>query len=370
MGQRVASLMPLPIRVVSLRRGDRSRLERLARSRTTPHRVVERTQIVLASAAGQPGSAICQQLGVSRPTVTCWLDRYAAEGVGGLLADRPRSGRPRRITAADEAAIVERTLHTKPPGEQSTHWSTRLMAQATGYHHATIARIWRAHGLQPHRVDWFKLSKDPAFVAKLRDVVGLYLHPPERAVVFAFDEKSQIQALDRTQPGLPLKRGRAGTMTHDYKRHGTTTLFAALEVATGRVLQDCMAQHRHQEFLRFMRHVERSVPAELALHVILDNYATHKHPRVRRWLARHPRVHFHFTPTSASWLNLVERFFSELTERQLRRLAVTSVDELIAAITRYVDHRNEHPTPFAWTATVRQILAKVNKANETLATLH
>ena len=362
--------MPLPTRVVALRRGDRRRLERLRRSRTSPHRVVERAQIILASAEGQPGSAICQQLGVSRPTVTCWLDRYESSGVAGLLTDRPRSGRPKRITPGDEAAIVERTLHTKPPREQSTHWSTRLMAQVTGYHHATIARIWRAHGLQPHRVDWFRLSKDPAFVTKLRDVVGLYLHPPERAVVFAFDEKSQIQALDRTQPGLPLKRGRAGTMTHDYKRHGTTTLFAALDIATGHLLQDCMPQHRHQEFLRFMRHVERSVAPELAIHVILDNYATHKHPAVRRWLARHPRVQFHFTPTSASWLNLVERFFSELTERQLRRLAVTSVAELIAAITRYIERRNEHPTPFVWTATVRQILAKVGKANETLATLH
>ena len=275
-------------------------MERLARSRTTPHRVVERAQIVLASAEGLAGSTICDRLGVSRPTVTCWLDRYATAGLPGLLADRPRSGRPKRITPADEAAIVERTLHTKPPGDQSTHWSTRLMAQVTGYHHATIARIWRAHGLQPHRVDWFKLSKDPAFVAKLRDVVGLYLHPPERAVVFAFDEKSQIQALDRTQPGLPLKRGRAGTMTHDYQRHGTTTLFAALDVATGRVLRDCMPQHRHQEFLKFLRQVEREVPTELAIHVILDNYATHKHPTVQRWLARHPRVHFHFTPTSAS----------------------------------------------------------------------
>jgi len=333
--------------------------------------VVERAQIILASAEGQPGSAICQQLGVSRPTVTCWLDRYERSGVAGLLADRARSGRPKRITPADEAAIVERTLHTKPPRDQSTHWSTRLMAQVTGYHHATIARIWRAHGLQPHRVDWFKLSKDPAFVAKLRDVVGLYLHPPERAVVFAFDEKSQIQALDRTQPGLPLKRGRAGTMTHDYKRHGTTTtLFAALDVATGQILQGCMPQHRHQEFLKFMRQVERSVAPALAIHVILDNYATHKHPAVRRWLARHRRVQLHFSPTSASWLNLVERFFSELTERQFRRLAVTSVAELMAAITRYIERRNEHPTPFVWTATVRQILAKVNKANETLATLH
>jgi transposase len=360
--------MPLPIRRIRLRRGDHRRLSTVARRRTTPHRVVERAQIVLASAAGESGMTICERLGVSRPTVTLWLDRYEREGLPGLLADRPRSGRPKQITSADEAAIVERTLHTKPP--QGTHWSTRLMAQATGYHHATIARIWHAHGLQPHRVTWFKLSKDPEFVAKLRDVVGLYLDPPERAVVFAFDEKSQIQALDRTQPGLPLKRGRAGTMTHDYKRYGTTTLFAALDVASGHVVQECLPRHRHQEFLKFLRRVERGVPAELEIHFILDNYATHKHPTVRRWLARHPRVHFHFTPTSASWLNLVERLFAELTERQLRRLAVTSVGELIAAITHYLEQRNADPKPFVWTASVRHILAKVKKANETLATVH
>ncbi len=362
--------MPLPIRVIALRRGDRDRLERLTRSRTTPRRVVERAQIVLASARGEPGNAICERFGISRPTVTLWLDRYEDEGMRGLLSDRPRSGRPKEITPADEAAIIERTMQTKPPEGVSTHWSTRLMAQATGYHHATIARIWRSHGLKPHRVDWFKLSRDPEFVAKLRDVVGLYLHPPERAVVFAFDEKSQIQALDRTQPGLPLKRGRAGTMTHDYKRHGTTTLFAALDVATGELLQDCMPQHRHQEFLKFMRQIEQSVSSDLSIHVVLDNYATHKHPAVKRWLVRHPRVQFHFTPTSASWLNLVERFFSELTERKLRRLAVTSVDQLVEAITGYIERRNENPKPFVWTATVRQIMKKVNKANETLATLH
>ena len=361
--------MPLPIRKIALRRGDRSRLEQLVRTRTTPHRVVERAQIVLASAGGAAGNTICAQLQVSRPTVSRWLDRYDADGVSGLEVDRPRAGRPKQITLADEEAIVERTLRTKPPKE-ATHWSSRLMAEVTGYHHATIARIWRTHGLKPHRVKQFKLSTDPAFVTKLRDVVGLYLDPPERAVVFAFDEKSQIQALDRTQPGLPMKKGRAGTMTHDYKRHGTTTLFAALNVATGSVLNDCMPHHRHQEFLKFMRQMERGVASDLAIHVILDNYATHKHPKVKRWLARHPRVHFHFTPTSASWLNLVERFFSELTERRIRRLAVTSVDQLIEAITQYIDHRNEHPTPFVWTATVRQILIKVNKANKTLATLH
>ncbi len=343
--------MPLPIRRVRLRRGDHRRLSQVSRSRTTAPRVVERAQIVLASAAGDSGTTICERLGLSRPTVTRWLDRYEAAGLPGLLADRPRSGRPRQITPADAAAIVQRTLHTKPP--QGTHWSTRLMAQATGYHHATIARIWHAHGLQPHRVTWFKLSKDPEFVPKLRDVVGLYLDPPERAVVFAFDEKSQIQALDRTQPGLPLKRGRAGTMTHAYKRYGTTTLFAALDMATGRVVQECMPRPRHQEFLKFLRRVEREAPADLELHFILDNYATHKHPKVRRWLARHPRVHFHFTPTSASWLNLVERRFAELTERQLRRLAVTSVAELIAVLTPYLEQRNVDPKPFVWTASVR-----------------
>ena len=361
--------MPLPIRQIALRRGDRTRLEQVIRTRTTAHRLVERAQIVLASAAGASGNAIGARLGVSRPTVSRWLDRYDGAGVAGLLVDRPRAGRPKAITLGTEEAIIERTLHTKPPKDAS-HWSTRLMGEVTGYHHATIARLWRAHGLKPHRVKQFTLSTDPAFLRKLRDVVGLYLHPPERAVVFAFDEKSQIQALDRTQPGLPMKKGRLGTMTHDYKRHGTTTLFAALDVATGTVLQECMPHHRHQEFLKFMRQMERRVASELAIHVILDNYATHKHPKVQRWLAGHPRVHFHFTPTSASWLNLVERFFSEITERQIRRLAVTSVEQLITAITEYIDHRNQQPVPFVWTATVQQILKKVNKANKTLATLH
>lgn len=244
------------------------------------------------------------------------------------------------------------------------------MAAATGLDPMTISRIWRAHRLQPHRVEHFKLSRDPEFVAKLRDVVGLYVHPPERAVVFSFDEKSQIQALDRTQPGLPLKPGRCGTLTHDYKRHGTTTLFAALDVATGEILHECRPRHRHQEFLRFLREVEKHVAPELDIHFILDNYATHKHAKVQRWLARHPRVTFHFVPTSATWLNLVERFFSELTTRQLKRLAVSSVAELIAAITQYIEHRNHDPKPFTWTATPKLILTKVAKVQETLATLH
>lgn len=362
--------MPLPIRVIRPRRGDRARLTALVRSRTTPQRVVERARIVLSSAAGKSGSTICREVGVSRPTVTLWLDRYEAGGIEALMADKPRPGRPKRLSLADEEDIVRRTTLTKPPAGRGTHWSTRLMAEVTGLHHSTIARIWKAHGLRPHRIRSFKLSNDPAFVEKLRDVVGLYLHPPERAIVFSFDEKSQIQALDRTQPGLPLKRGRAGTFTHDYKRHGTTTLFAALDVATGYVIQECMPKHRHQEFLKFMNKVVRTTAKGLDIHVILDNYSAHKHPKVRQWLERHRRVHFHFTPTSSSWLNLVERLFGELTERQIRRLAVTSVDELIEAITAYIERRNENPKPFTWTATVRKILNKVNKAKETLATLH
>lgn len=360
--------MGKPIRVTRLRHGDRATLERLSRSRTVPQRLVERAKIVLASADGMCGKAICQHVGVSRPLVQRWLNRYDAEGLPGIQADRPRPGRPRRITPEREAEIVRRTLETEP--RAGTHWSTRLMAAEMGVHQTTISRIWRAHGLQPHRVEYFKLSKDPQFVEKLRDVVGLYMNPPERAVVFSVDEKSQVQALDRTQPGLPLKKGRAGTMTHDYKRHGTTTLFAALDVATGEVVHDCLPRHRHQEFLRFMRRVVRSVEPNLDIHVIVDNYATHKHPRVKRWLDRHLQVHFHFVPTSASWLNLVERFFSELTTRQLQRLAVSSLDELIVAITHYIEHRNKDPKPFVWTATVERILIKVNKANNTLASLH
>ena len=361
--------MPLPIRVTTLRRGDRAVLDAWMHARTSPRRLVERASIVLASAAGESGDAICQRVGVSRPTVILWLDRYAAEGAAGLATDRPRSGRPKTITPTQEAAIIDATLHDAPP-DGGTHWSTRLMAKRVGVHQMTISRIWRTHGLKPHLVKTHKVSTDPEFVTKLHDVVGLYLDPPKRAVVFSVDEKSQIQALNRTQPGLPMKKGRAGTMTHDYERHGTTTLFAALNVASGEILHDCLPRHRAVEFLQFMTEVEKTVEKGLSLHVILDNYATHKTSDVDRWLRRHPRVHFHFTPTSASWLNLVERFFSELTTRQLRRLAVTSVRELEAAIDGYIAHRNAAPAPFTWTASVRKILAKVKKAKATLASLH
>lgn len=360
--------MPLPTRVIRLRRGDRDHLEHLERMRTTPQRVVERVRIVLASAQGLPGNAICEEVGVSRPTVTLWLDRYEEGGIKALLEDRPRSGRPREISLAEEEAMIKKTLETHPPN--GTHWSTRIMAKETGWDPTTVSRIWRAHGIKPHRIRTFKLSKDPQFVEKLRAVVGLYMKPPERAVVFAVDEKSQIQALDRTQPGLPLKRGRAGTMTHDYKRHGTTTLFAALDVKTGSVIHECMPRHRAAEFLRFARKVVRSVPKELDVYFILDNVSTHKTPAVLAWLERNPRVSFYFVPKSSSWANLVERLFSELTQRQLRRLTVHNVDELIEAITDYLDRRNLEPKPFVWTATVRSILAKVAKAKDTLATLH
>ena len=361
--------MPLPVRVVALRRGDRARLESWLRARTTPTRVVERARIVLASAAGESGERICSRVGVSRPTVTMWLDRYEAEGADALEVDRPRSGRPKRLTATQEAAIIHCTLHEAPP-DGGTHWSTRLMATRSGTDQSTISRLWRAHGVKPHLVRPFKVSTDPEFVAKLRDVVGLYLDPPKRAVVFSVDEKSQIQALNRTQPGLPLKKGRAGTMTHDYERHGTTTLFAALDVATGHIEHDCFPRHRRDEFLQFMTRLERTVATGLSIHVILDNYATHKTSDVDRWLRRHPRVHFHFTPTSASWLNLVERFFRELTTRELRRLAVTSVRQLERAIDGYIARRNEDPRPFTWTASVRAILQKVRKAKDTLDSLH
>jgi len=356
------------LRVVKLAPGDRATLESLLRARTLPQRIVERVRIVLASADGLSNQQIRAKLDVSHPTVTLWLNRYEQEGITALLEDRPRAGRPREISVEDEEAIIHRTLHTRPP--DGGQWSTRLMANATGLHSVTISRIWRSHGIRPHRVKKFKVSTDPHFLEKLRSVVGLYLNPPERAVVLSIDEKSQIQALDRTQPGLPLKKGRAGTITHDYLRHGTTTLFAALDVKTGQVVHNCMPRHRTAEFLRFMRRVVRAVPDELDIYCIVDNASTHKSPEVRAWLERNPRVYFHYVPTSSSWLNQVERLFSELTQRKLKHLAVNSVDELIAAIHDYLDLRNQNPKPFAWTATVQHILDKVTRAKETLAALH
>ena len=292
-----------------------------ARSATAPHRVVSQAKALLMAGDGVANSRIATALGISRPTVLDWRARFRTEGLDSVGAVRPGRGRKPEITADQVQAIV----HETPPG--ATHWSCRSMAKAAGVSRSTVQRIWDAHGLQPHRVTTFKLSKDPAFVQKLTDIVGLYLNPPDQAVVLCVDEKSQIQALDRTQPGLPMKPGRCGTMTHDYKRHGTTTLFAALNVLTGKVIGQCHGRHRHQEFLKFLRRLDRAFPRDLTLHVILDNYATHKHEAVRHWLAAHPRFELHFTPTGASWLNLVESWFSQLTQRRLRRGVFCSVPE-------------------------------------------
>ena len=368
--ERILSPMGNPTKKLRLRRGDRKVLQRWLRSRTLPQRQVERAKILLGAAAGQSSRKLAESVGVARDTARLWIRRYEADGLKGVASDRPRSGRPRKLTPALEEEIVERTVTEDPPPEVSTHWTSRLLADAMGLNHVDIWRTWKKYGLKPHQIRRFKLSRDPRLVEKIHDVVGVYLNPPDNAVVFSFDEKSQIQALDRTQPGLPLKKGRAGTMTHDYKRHGTTTLFAALDVATGEVIHDCMPRHRHQEFLKFIKGVERSVEPGLDIHVILDNYATHKHEKVRRWLERHRHVHFHFVPTGASWLNLVERLFAELTERQIRRLAVTSVHELVQAIDHYIDHRNDDPTPFVWTKSAQEIIDKIERGLRTLEAVH
>jgi transposase len=316
-------------------------LETWARSRTLPARVVERAQIVQLAAHGVPNQEIAQRLGVSRPTVQLWRERFLALRVAGLAKDAPRPGRLPRISEAKIRAVIEATLHTTPPA--ATHWSTRTMAAAQGVSEATVRRIWRQHRLKPHLTKTFKLSRDTPCVEKLCDVVGLYLNPPDKALVLCVDEKAQIQALDRTQPGLPLQRGWCGTLTHDDTRHGTTTLFAALSLLDGIVIGDCMPRHRHQEFIRFLQQIDGATPADLDLHLIVDNYGTHKHPRVQGWLRRHPRFHIHFTPTSSSWLNLVERWFRDLTTKRLRRGSFGSVGDLIAAIRAYLDNHNQNP---------------------------
>jgi transposase len=346
----------------------RNELEMLTRSRTTEQRVVERARIILCTAQGMTTTETADTIGVSRPTVLLWRRRFADGGVDALLEDAPRSGRPREVDQAKVDAIIKATLETKP--KDATHWSTREMARTQGVSPATVQRIWSAHGIKPHLVRTFKLSNDPRFTEKLRDVVGLYLNPPENALVLSVDEKSQIQALDRTQPSLPMKRGRAGTMTHDYKRNGTTTLFAALNVLTGHVIRQCMPRHRHGEFLRFLKTIDAATPPGLDLHLIVDNYSTHKHEKVQRWLARHPRFHLHFVPTSSSWLNLVERWFREITSKRIRRGTFRSVPELVDAIYEYVDGYNEDPKPFVWTANADDIIAKVSRCKATLEAVH
>jgi transposase len=343
---------------------DRKILQRWVRGRLTPQRLAERSRIVLLAAEGKENKAIAAELGLAEITVGKWRRRFAAAGIAGIRADAPRSGRPATQREALAVKIVEMTTRQKP--KDATHWSVRSLAKAAGASRAMVNRVWRANGLKPHLVRTFKVSNDKRFVEKLVDVVGLYLNPPEHALVLCADEKSQIQALDRTQPTLPLKRGRCGTLTHDYKRNGTTTLFAALDMAEGHVIGTCMKRHRHQEWLRFLDLIDRETPAGLELHLIVDNYSTHKHPKVQRWLARHPRFHIHFTPTSSSWLNLVERWFRDLTDKRIRRGVFRSVDELIAAIESYLQAHNENPKPFVWTAKAEDILEKFHRARAVL----
>lgn len=356
------------IEALTITAADRDGLERLVRDRNTAQKVVWRARIVLLAAAGLRAGAIAAATGKSQPTIRRWRRRFLAKGVEGLLKDASRPPRRQPLTAEKIAEVVRLTLHTTPPN--ATHWSVRTMALAARLSPSSIQRIWSAHALKPHLTRTFKLSKDRQFVEKVVDVVGLYLDPPDKALVLSLDEKSQIQALDRTQPGLPMKKGRAGTWTHDYKRHGTTTLFAALDVATGKVIGQCMKRHRHQEWLKFLRAIDRATPRALDLHLIADNYATHKHPTVKAWLAKHPRFHMHFTPTSASWLNQVERFFGLITNKRIRRGVFKSLDELESAIMDYLDHHNAQPKPFTWTKSAGEILEKVARAKQTLESQH
>ncbi|MGH8995936.1 MAG: IS630 family transposase [Acidimicrobiales bacterium] len=347
--------------------GQRLTLEMLARSRTAPHGDVQRARALLLASEGAANTRIADEVGVSTVTVRAWRERFGEEGLAKFGQVRDGRGRKPSIPAEKVDEIVRATLHDTPAGE--THWSCRSMAKAQGVSAATVQRVWSARGLKPHLVKTFKLSNDKRFEEKLVDVVGLYLNPPDKAVVLCMDEKTSVQALDRTQASLPIKKGRAGTMTHDYKRHGTTTLFAALNVLTGAVIGQCLPRHRHQELLRFLRRVEKETPTGLEIHMILDNYATHKHPNVKAWLAKHPRFHLHFVPTSSSWLNLVERWFREITDKAIRRGVFGSVPDLIAAIEAYLSANNADPKPFVWTATAEQILAKVRRGRVVLEQL-
>jgi transposase len=353
---------------ITLKPGDRRRLKALTRDRNAPQKHVWRAEIVLLSADGIGTNEIMRETGKSKTCVWRWQERFMQEGYDGLLRDKTRPSRIAPLGSQIAARVVTLT-QTDPPAEM-THWTAALMAKVVGISASSVQRIWRAHGLQPHRVQQFKLSNDPKFTDKLRDVVGLYVDPPAHAIVLSVDEKSQIQALDRTQPGLPMKKGRAGTTTHDYKRHGTTTLFAALDVLEGKVIGRCMQRHRHQEFIRFLNAIEAQVPAGKIVHVILDNYAAHKHPKVRQWLARNSRFIFHFTPTSCSWLNAVEGFFAKLTKRRLKHGVFRSVVDLQSAINRFVAETNNDPKPFTWTANPDKIIAAVRRGHQVLDSIH
>jgi transposase len=353
---------------IDLNLADRARLEAIAADRNSAQKHVWRSRIILLTADGIGTTEIMRTAGVAKTCVWRWQERFMTDGVDGLLRDKTRPSRIAPLGDEIVAGVVAKTL-AAPPGEV-THWTAAAMAKMTGVSVSSVQRVWRKHGLQPHRIRQFKLSSDTRFAEKLRDVIGLYVDPPAHAVVLSFDEKSQIQALDRTQPGLPLKTGRCGTMTHDYKRNGTTTLFAALNVLDGSVMGQCMQRHRHQEFIRFLNRIEAKVPAGKIVHVILDNYAAHKHPKVIEWLGRHPRFVFHFTPTSASWLNAVEGFFAILTKRRLKRGVFKSIVDLQAAINRYLADHNQASKPFTWTKDPDEIIAAVRRGHQTLDSIH
>jgi transposase/transposase-like protein len=339
-------------------------LQKWARGRSTPVRLMQRAKMILMAATGKQNNEIARTLGVQPSTVGRWRKRFAESGLAGIEKDAPRGGRKPTRQRRWSKRIIETTLHQTPP--DATHWSVRTLARHLGIRPNLVYRVWKTHQLKPHRIETFKLSRDPQFVEKLVDVVGLYLNPPEHALVLCCDEKSQIQALDRTQPGLPLKKGRCGTMTHDYKRNGTTTLFAALELAEGKLIGTCMSRHRHQEWIKFLQRIDHETPAGLDLHLIVDNYNTHKHPKVQAWLKRHRRFHIHFIPTSSSWLNLVERWFREITDKRIRRGTFHSVRQLIDTIMDYIQQHNDDPKPFVWTAKAEDILAKVARAWDAL----
>ncbi|MBZ5666470.1 MAG: IS630 family transposase [Acidobacteriia bacterium] len=345
-----------PLPPLTLTRDEHETLDRWARRRMTAQALALRARLILACATGQSNTAVATRFGVTKQMVGKWRERFVRQRLDGLL-DEPRPGAPRTVRDADVERVVTLTLEAMP--RHATHWSTRTLAARCGLSRATVHRIWRAFALQPHRTETFKLSTDPLFIEKVRDIVGLYLNPPDKALVLCADEKSQIQALDRTQPLLPMRPGQAERRTHDYRRYGTTSLFAALDVQTGRVIGECHRRHRAREFRQFLDTLEAAVPAALDVHLILDNYGTHKTPAIHRWLARHPRFHLHFTPTGASWINLVERWFGVLTERQIRRGTHRSTPQLEAAILRYIADGNRHPKPFVWTKTADEILASV-----------
>jgi transposase len=326
--------------------------------------VALRCRIILGIAAGKTEVIVASENGVNRKTIRLWRERFLTQGLQGLWEIAPGRGRKATYDSLRVKAVIDATLQSKPRG--STHWSCRTMAVSQGIGKSTVSTIWRSHNIKPHRTETFKLSRDPKFLEKLTDVVGLYLNPPDKAMVLCIDEKSQIQALDRTQPGLPIKKGRCGTMTHDYKRNGTTTLFAALDVIEGKVIGDCYKRHRHQEFLKFLRRIHREFPGKTSLHLVMDNYGTHGTPEVKAWLKRHPRFVVHYVPTSCSWLNLIERWFAELTNKRIRRDSFRSVEDLIAAIEEFLSVWNEKPKPFVWTATVDSILAKLARCRQTL----